>query len=116
MFKKLKLEYIDEFLKSCSLKIYIDEDRLRSLEPELISFISSLIFSPKFLKGLKSLLKSIDGVDILEPCIFGIEILTLSLKSIFGDILNFPRACLTLDRIIEYNELSFSNLTSILLG
>ena len=47
---------------------------------------------------------------------FGIDILTLSLKSIFGDILNFPRACLTLDRIIEYSELSFSNLTSILLG
>ena len=37
-------------------------------------------------------------------------------KSILGNTLNFPRLCLTDELRIAYRELSFSNLTSVLVG
>ncbi len=66
--------------------------------------------------GSNLLSKSTVGADTDLDSKTGEEILILSVKSILGEILNFHSECLIHDLKIAYNELSFSNLTSILLG
>ena len=57
--------------------------------------------------GSNLLSKSTVGADTDLDSKTGEEILMLSVKSILGEILNFPSECLIHDLKIAYNELSF---------